>query len=263
MNDVFDVILDGSLSHSEDNEMEYGRKPTLSSCTSPMMSKQYMRPIFKDPGSMISQITNQKKHYRRENNTIPTMLKSKRENQPNSVNPILYRSQAIEPSIYHTRRLEYIVGNPIERFEFNNGDKPVTLRTRLVQNQSQSYQEGNRSFVYNSKCVPDCGSSVASVSDLDSLEAKIFHRKRPLSEACGGELNVLRREINKIVSSNNVDVRDPRVVNHRTRLPDKVARDEEREGYEGCASHGCVFLEDGVGSVMHDLISNMKESLTG
>ena len=247
--DVFDVVFDGNLSDIEDSDMEDGiiQKPVAR--VGRRVSRKHTRPIFKEPGSKISkntdQIKNDYQHYR----TLPsTFRKRESEKRRNIVKPAFYRSQNfsstidkdeneeqfIQPSLYHKSRLECIAGRPIERHEFNNGNTPSTLRTRLVHIMSKLNKRKNRSQMQNSYAESDSESSVSSVSDLDSLEAKTLRRRRT-------DLNLLRQEIKKIVSS-SVDGREP---------------NEERQGYEGCTSHGCAFLEDGVGP----FISDMKELL--
>jgi hypothetical protein len=252
--DVFDIVFDGNLSDTEDNGIEDEIIQKLVARVGRRVSKKYIRPIFKEPGSKISQNTDQTKNDYQQYGTIPSKLRKRKSGKRlNIVNPVFYRSQnnpstiakdeeeVIQPSLYH--RLEYIVGEPIERHEFNNGNTPITLRTRLVHIMS----------ILNSHADTDSGSSVASVSDLDSLEANTLRRKKH-----GTDLNLLRQEIKKIVSS-SLDRREPEV---SKKSP--LSKDEERQGYEGCTSegctsHGCVFLEDGVGP----FISDMKELWAG
>lgn len=244
MRSVFDIVLDEGVSDSEDVGIEYERVHKLSPRSSRRISKKYIRPIFKEPGSKIPKKLN---HIESDlqYGTIPTNLKTQ---------SFYDNEEGIRQALYYPSRLEYIVGKPIERYRYIKGDNPVTLRTRLVQNISIINQNDILSCKLNSYADPDCGSSIASASDIERLEAKKLRRR---SERRG--LNPLRQEINRIVSS-NLDVRDPEV---SRRFPQILADSEGREGFEGCASHGCVnFLEDGVAAGVQDLINDMKEYWT-
>ena len=257
--DVFDVVFDGNLSDIEvfDMEDEIIQKPVAH--VGRRVSRKYARPIFKEPGSKISQNTDQTKNDYQHHRTIPLKFRKREiEQRRDIVKSALYRSeknssttykdedkdQFIQPSLYHKSRLECIVGRPVERHDFNNGKSPIKLQTRLVHIMSKLYRRKSRSNIQTSYANTDSESSVASVSDLESFEAKTLRRRRT-------DLNLLRQEINKIVSS-SVDRREPEVSK-----TSPLSKNEERQEYEGCTSHGCAFLEDGVGP----LISDMKELL--
>ena len=245
---MFDIILDETFSDTEYTGIDDERYYKNLLRTNRRVSKRYVRPIFKEPGSKSSQKSYETFNDNQQYGSIPLNWKRAIENLPNIVSPS-YQTQTesstlnnddvdhFRPSTYQSR-LEYIVGNPIERHKFNNRDNPVTLRSRFLQRQN---------WVNSST---DTESTIAAMGDIDILETK---KLRPSSTADGGDLSLLRQEINRIVSS-NLDARDPEGSKRSSkRLND--FDDEEREGYEGCASHGCV----GVRTELQDLINDMKE----
>ncbi len=264
---VFDIVLGENISDGEYNGIEDERHHHLLSRNSNRkVSRKYVRPIFKEPGSKMKK-ANEMPFDQRPHVTIPMKLKRTSANVPhiacpatrriqNDSSPTIYKDDGdlFQSSLYHTSRLEYIVGNPIERHELKGRNKPVTLRSGLVQ---RCHQErlSHLHYVYNN---PNIEGPIASPSDIDVLEAKIL-RPKIASTKEGGQLNILRREINRIVSD-SVDEEELEGRNGLPRIFD-IVEYEEREGYEGCASHGCAgFLESG--NELQDLINDMKEYWT-
>ena len=282
---VIDMILDEMLSDSDDEEMGRRRIRTPAVRMKRGISKKYVRPIFKEPGSKLPSKTSQIDDYeRRHATTVPTAYWNS-EKKSNIAYPTLYRfpayyssmteneNQVIQPALHRETRLEYIAGTPGERYSYSNADSPITIRTRLLRKLTRLQQSYKRN---SDSDFGDCGSSVGTLSDLENLEAKpLFGRNDPLPKNDRSNLNSFRQEINRIVTSSSVR-RDSHQVRKRIwlrRVGDNgqsLADDEEREepapkkSNEGCTSNGCAFfLEEGIRSGMQDIINDVKNYWKG
>lgn len=244
---IFDIINDESYPDTEYNGIEddvrFQRKVESANRGT---SRRYTRPIFKEPKSKLTEDDYQLF------GAIPLDWKKAFESLPTIINPLSYQSetddvflndiegnpfQSSRPEVYRSR-LEYIVGNAIERHKFNN-DTPVSIQSRLLLRYGKVHSHANQNKE----------SRVAAMNDIDMLETKKLRPHSSASKANGGELNVLRKEINKIINS-KFDRRD---TEGNRGLPSQYYDFdvEEREGCEGCSSNGCVGVE------LRDLIQDV------
>jgi len=262
---VFDLVLGENGSDGEYNGIEDERYHKIHARnTNRRISRKYVRPVFKEPGSKLRKTT-EIPFEQRQYATIPVKVKRTSGNltiaSPVSSrglnnSPTIYKDDEnlFQSSLYHTSRLEYIVGNPIERHEFKKRNKTVTLRSGI----EQRYNHDRLSHLHHAYNNPKTEGPIATMSDINVLEAKILRPKICSTRTEGGQLNVLRREINKIVSCNLDEADGGRGF---PRIFETVNYEESREDYEACASHGCAgFLQSG--NELHDLINNMKEYFT-
>ncbi len=241
---IFDVINDQSYPDIEYNGIEddimFQRKVASANRRE---SRRYMRPIFKEPASILSE---DEDHLF---GAIPLDWKKALESLPNIIKPLSWQSEIDDhfhdngegssfrpsrPEVYRSR-LEYIVGNAMERHRFNNVDNPANIRSRFL----QQFNEELSSSIRKKE------SRIATMNDIDVLEAK-----RLLPKENGAQLNVLRKEINKIATT-SLDRRDAEG-NRRSRTQYYNIDTEEREGCEGCSSQGCVGVE--MKDLIHDVL---------
>lgn len=238
---IFDVINDESYPDFEYNgivdDIRFQRKMASANRRE---SRRYIRPIFKEPAITLSD--DEEQFF----GVIPLDWKKAIESLPNIVKPISWQSevdddvkgssfQPSRPEVYRSR-LEYIVGTAMERHRFNNVDNPATIRSRFLQQLNEEFTSAN--------CRKE--SRIATMKEIDVLETKKLRPKES-----GAELNVLRKEINKIATSSFLDRRDAEG-NQRSRIRYYDNVSEEREGCEGCLSHGCVGVE--LKDLIHDVI---------
>ena len=209
---VFGMIFDGQLPNEEDRKGggKVFAQPAVR--VKRRLSKKYIRPIFKEPGSKIPKKNNEKTDHNGQYATTRITRNREIEQRSNIVDRIFGEDRSrdyfstiaedeeqIIQSSYSASRLEHIVGKPVDRYELDDKDDSITLRTRLLPKIRAVRQQRRQSYTRNSDVYTGCDSSVVTVSDLDNLEAKTLLRKNDLS--------LLRNEINIIVSD-SLDERD-------------------------------------------------------
>ena len=247
---IFDVINNESYPDIEYNgivdDIRFQRKMASANRRE---SRRYIRPIFKEPAITISDDEEQF------SGVIPLDWRKAIESLPNIIKHLSWQSeiddhfnnnveggsfQPSRPEVYRSR-LEYIVGNAMERHRFNNVDNPATIRSRFLQQFHEEFTSAN--------CRKE--SRIATMNDIDVLETKKLRPKES-----GAELNLLRKEINKIATTSFLDRRDADG-NRRSRIRYYENVSEDREGCEGCLSHGCVGVE--LKDLIRDVISGKEK----